>query len=89
MLCLDLDALDTIKLGKRCYGNGGVCSRTGKPHIVLQGSAKGGARWTAVAAAYPPQLCDAMVRALLAKTRADLASSSVPTLPAQRTGGLG
>ena len=54
---------------RRCHGRG-CCSRTGKPHIVLSGTAPNGKFWTLIAQPYPKQLCDMIVQALLGKWRA-------------------
>ena len=44
-----LDALD-----KQCSGRNGICSRSGKHHIVLQGKPPGGSKcWTLIAEPYP------------------------------------
>jgi hypothetical protein len=56
-------ALEDLKL-RRCGGRG-VCSRTGKPHLVLSGTAPNGKFWTLIAQPYPKLLCKMMVQALL------------------------
>ena len=54
-------ALDPI--ARRCGGHGGICSRSGTPHVVLQGydSARKCLR-TQAAAAYPPALCSQLAK---------------------------
>jgi hypothetical protein len=56
---------DADKLRRSCVGERGVCSRTGKPHQILQGlDPHSRKKWTSVAQAYPtasllilPALC--------------------------------
>ena len=45
------------RLQRWCHADGKRCSRTGLPHQELSGRAPGGKHWTAIASAYPPQLC--------------------------------
>jgi hypothetical protein len=51
-------------LDSRCQGRGGICSRTGKPHVQLSGL---GLRTflTSSAAAYPPTLASAIARCVV------------------------
>eukprot|EP00959_Pyramimonas_sp_CCMP1952_P272081 5688894-Pyramimonas_sp.AAC.1 len=37
-------------VAKRCCGRGGLCSKSGKYHVVLSGAAPGGRKWTSIAA---------------------------------------
>ena len=55
--CLD-------RLGRTCSGSRAQCSRTGRPHIVLQGTSPSGQPWTAVAEPYPPQFAAALAAVL-------------------------
>ena len=49
----------------RCTGKGGLCSVSGKPHLVLEGvDPRTGLKRTAVAAAYPKSLSRALARTL-------------------------
>jgi len=68
--CGHMDELDTERLSWRCTGKRGWCSRTGKRHSHLEGTAPGGKRWTAISQAYPPKLGRAMSMALLAPLHA-------------------
>ena len=52
-------------LAKCRFHGRGCCSCTGKPHLVLSGTAPNGKFWTLIAQAYPKQLCDMVVHALL------------------------
>ena len=58
------DELDLGPLGcplqSRCRGKHGLCSATGRKHVVVEGS-----RVTAASAAYPPRLAAALAQALL------------------------
>ena len=49
-------AADLSRLQRRCAGRRGMCSRSGRPHVILTGHA-GGTHLTAQAAAYPPLFC--------------------------------
>ena len=45
---------DDSRLHKQCTGRAGICSATGKPHIVLSGSDPISHRlWTSIAEPYP------------------------------------
>ena len=46
------------RLGKRCRGSGGICSKTGTQHIVCSG------RTARQAAKYPFEMCEAILRGL-------------------------
>ena len=64
-LCGNMAPEDLTKLSKTCGGRR-TCVFTGKPHIVLQGSAPNtGVRWTAIAAAYPTKLCRVLASLLV------------------------
>ena len=54
---------DLHNLCRRCRGTRGMCSRSGRPHLQLEGSAR-----TRPAAAYPPQLAHCIIRALTASS---------------------
>ena len=49
---------------RRCSGRLGVCSHTGKRHVVLTGPSPSGPLWTSIAATLPPQLCHELAAAL-------------------------
>ena len=53
---------------KQCFGNTGICQRTGSRHQILEGKNSKGQFWTQVAEKYPPSLCwrwaSAIIRAL-------------------------
>jgi uncharacterized protein (DUF1501 family) len=66
---------DTVKFGRDCTGTNGMCNRTGCPHLILEGSARGGMRWTTIAAAYPPKLNKMLAQTVLSETRAQLAAA--------------
>ena len=51
-------------LRKRCKARGNICSRTGKPHVVLQGTTQQGVWLTSVAQPYPYRLASAIAVAL-------------------------
>ena len=53
-LAARLDLSPIVKLCKRTQG---CCSRSGRPHQVLEGRAPDGRFWTAIAEAYPSTLC--------------------------------
>ena len=50
-------------VSRTCSGRHGVCSATGKPHIVLSGRNRNGIPWTKIAEPYP-----ALLSKILAKT---------------------
>ena len=68
--------LDRIAL--RCDGRGGICSRTRQRHVILSGQSPFGCKYTALAAAYPSQLCDSLAKlirnAMLGKTQQAMAA---------------
>eukprot|EP00974_Lingulodinium_polyedra_P116879 11160928-Lingulodinium_polyedra.AAC.1 len=79
-LCINIDSLDSECLNRRCQGAAGLCSRTGKHHLVLEGSAGGGLRWTSIAAAYPRALNRLLAKTLLAAWKAEQYNCSPPSL---------
>lgn len=64
-LCGNICSDDLHRLNHRCSGVR-TCDRTGRPHFRLTGKGPGGKHWTAIAQAYPTQLCDALAHALTA-----------------------
>ena len=61
---------DCIYLFKKCFsGRDRCCSRSGKRHVILQGKHPSGQNWTAIAAAYPRKLSEALVRTLTSNLR--------------------
>ena len=51
-------------LDRRCAGRKGLCSTTGKHHIILQGSGPGGKTWTSRAQTFPKKFADELGRIL-------------------------
>ena len=49
------DVLDAM--AATCGGEGKICGTTGKPHVILSGSAPGGMNMTSLAEPYPRLLC--------------------------------
>ena len=62
MFCRVLED-DARNLRRKCKGTRGLCSRTGRPHLQLEGSAR-----ARPAAAYLPELAHCIVRVLTAST---------------------
>ena len=57
---LSLYSFQNSKVEKKCCGHGGICSRTGKHHIVLKGvEPQSKQLWTKLAEPYPRALCTA------------------------------
>ena len=54
-------AIDLSRLQRRCSGRRGLCSRSGRPHVILTGHTDG-VHLTAQAAAYPPSFCREMAK---------------------------
>ena len=53
-------------LNRRCTGRKGLCSRTGRHHIILKGTDKAsGLLWTVLAEPYPPHFAAAAANALI------------------------
>ena len=77
-LCLNIDILDSSCLDRRCCQINGICSKSGRQHIVLEGNAPNGAKWTAIAAAYPPALNRKLAKVLLSEWRASLYNRPSP-----------
>ena len=59
-LSCHVDLCSACRLCKSC---GGKCSRTHRPHRVLEGTNPQGVFWTHIAEPYPARLCNALVRA--------------------------
>jgi hypothetical protein len=51
-------------LGRRCHARGCICSRTGRPHVLLTGSSSSGAFWSQIAQPYPPALANNLAAVL-------------------------
>ena len=66
-MCFLLGASANV-LGKRCYARGCVCSRTGRPHVLLTGTSKSGAFWSQIAQPYPPALAKSLATVLCCNT---------------------
>lgn len=75
LLFINVNWDDTVKFSRRCTGRNGICSRTGRPHLILEGNAKGGKRWTTIAAAYPAKLNTMLAQTVLSEARAQLAAA--------------
>ena len=67
-----VDPQDAESLARRCPP--GICTRTGRPHLHLQGRTAAGTAVTAIAAEYPPALCKALVRILAITIQAQWAA---------------
>ena len=48
-----------------CQGSGGLCSATGRPHLVISGRHPDGAQWGPITQEYPEALCSAIADALV------------------------
>jgi hypothetical protein len=67
-LCGNIDTAELGRLRQKCMGRG-RCSRTGKPHMHLEGRCpKTNVHYTKLAEPYPAKLCHAIVHALTAQT---------------------
>jgi hypothetical protein len=80
----NVDPQDTERLGWRCTGRPGFCSRTGKRHHILEGASPSGVPWTRIAQAYPRRLGRAMATAITANLRANIYNGQLafpPTRP--------
>ena len=64
LLTANLKECHTKKLSCQCSGPPGICSRTGRRHFVLTGSAPGGKPWTLVAQPYPKPFSASLAAAL-------------------------
>ena len=64
ILCGNIPEHMLSDLRRTCSGRGGLCSRTGKPHLVLSGSSPSGVPWTKIAQVYPRRLCVALAKLL-------------------------
>eukprot|EP00959_Pyramimonas_sp_CCMP1952_P324889 6800318-Pyramimonas_sp.AAC.1 len=71
-MCGGIPFQDLQGLSRQCSGTNGVCSRTGRKHVILSGPAPSGAPWTQVAQPCPQQLNRALARALVAPIRVKL-----------------
>ena len=71
IMCGNVCEQDLVHVQKRCRPNRHhCCSRPGKRHVVLQGQHASGIPMTAIAAAYPPKLAQAIVTVLTSNLRA-------------------
>jgi hypothetical protein len=70
---------DSQKLARRCCGRG-RCSRTGRPHHHLSGSAPNGIRWTLLAMPYPARLAHVLAAMLVSEARTAYAQRLFNTL---------
>jgi hypothetical protein len=52
-------------LSRRCVGRRGICSASGRHHIVLSGAGPDGRKYTSIAAAYPTRLAQALGRTVI------------------------
>eukprot|EP00959_Pyramimonas_sp_CCMP1952_P404490 8477011-Pyramimonas_sp.AAC.1 len=57
-----------------CRGSKGSCSFSGKQHVIREGLASPGVKWTVVVATYPKIFAELMVQTLLAPSRLACAS---------------
>ena len=64
-----LDPFDAASLDRRCEGRGGVCTRSHRPHLQLEGGGPGGRHWTSIAEAYPAALCRRLAQLLVSGER--------------------
>ena len=69
-MCGNLSDQDTENLGRLCTGSGGFCG-SGVKHWVLEGKS-GGQRRTAIAAAYPTNMAQALAHTVLAPIFAEI-----------------
>ena len=69
-MCGNIDSDDLSRLAATCEGTRGYCPHRDGPHFILQGAAKGGRAYTAIAAEYPPAMAAAIAHALTAETLA-------------------
>ena len=67
-----VDPQDALSLARRCPP--GICKRTGRQHLHLQGRTAKGTAITAIASEYPTALCKALVRILALTVQAQWAS---------------
>ena len=72
LLLGNCDDEDAERLQLRCCARGKVCSRTCRPHQVLEGAGPGGVRWTRIAQVYPQRLARDLAYVLLGKVRCEL-----------------
>ena len=59
--------IDLSGLRHRCAPINNCCSTSGQPHVILQGGAPGGERWTKIAEPYPVPFCTAYARTVVEK----------------------
>ena len=57
-------------LNRRCCGHKGLCSRSKRHHIILQGAGPGGRLWTSIAEPYPAPVARAAARMLIQSSEA-------------------
>ena len=75
-LMAGVDPQDAESLARRCPP--GICTRTGQPHIHLQGCSPGGKKtMTEIAAEYPRALCKALVRILAITVQAKWSANTL------------
>ena len=76
----NVDPADLVKLERTCKPNRRVlCSRTGRPHVVLRGAKPGiGKPWIHFAAAYPTDLNRLLARTLIDQVRMNGATLLLP-----------
>ena len=58
---------ELARLSKTCDGRNGICSRTGRPHLQLEGASPEGVRWTAIAQTYPQAINRALAKTLVSQ----------------------
>ena len=68
-VCSRIDSQDIERLALKCSGCGGICSRTGRHHIQLQGKAPDGRHWNLIAQPHPNRLCADLAYCLLGQAR--------------------
>jgi hypothetical protein len=68
-VCSRIDSQDIERLALKCSGCGGICSRTGRHHIQLQGLAPDGRPWKLIAQPHPDRLCRDLAYCLLGQAR--------------------
>ena len=67
---INLDVL----AARRCTGTPGICARTKRPHVRLQGRSPNGIFWTKIAEPYPRPLCNSLVECFSSACRRSSAS---------------
>ena len=59
--------LDLSGIGSKCSSSHGLCSFTGRKHLVLEGRAPDGRFWTVVAQPYPKDFCRMVAKRFIAE----------------------